>query len=138
MVLELSRLHNLIIGKGTGSPIQIGDLPLSVCRALKWRLPHVYLSRETCEHILAKHKDISLVDFLHLPFAITKGLIVEQSKRPNSIAACYTNAESGNQYLVAMKAAEKTCEIWVSTYHRLARRQAKSVLKTSKILKCHD
>lgn len=136
MVLELSRLHNLLLGKS--DPIQIGDLPSLVCDALKWRLPHVYLSRDTFKHVLRKHPDVTLVEFLHLPFAITKGLIVEQLKRPNSIAACYTNADDGNQYVVAMKSAEKTCEIWVCTYHRLAHRQARSLLKSGKILKRHD
>ena len=52
--------------------------------------------------------------------------------------ACYTNPDNENQYVVAMKAAEQTCEIWISTYHRLASRQARSILKNGRILKCHD
>jgi hypothetical protein len=136
MPLEMGQLHNLL--NGMSDPLHVGDLPFSVCKSIQWRLPHVYLSKSSVAHIVRKHPDMTVIDFLHLPFAITKGLLVQELKRPNCIAACYTNPDNEKQYVLAMKAAEKTCEIWVSTYHRLAHRQARSILRNGKILKRHD
>lgn len=133
MSLELSQLHKLVTG--VNDPIEVGMLPDRIAAAIGWKLPHVYLSRESCLHILQKHSDISLFDMLHIPFALQRGLIVQQAHRDQSVATCYNDPETGKGYVGILKPAERSYEIWLCTYHRLKSKQERQLRKHGLILK---
>jgi hypothetical protein len=136
MGLELSQLHKLITG--VNDPIEVGILPDRVMPIIGWKLPHVYLSKASCLHILQKHKDISLFDMLHIPFALERGMLVHQVHRDRTVAACYNDPETGKGYVAVLKPAEQSYEIWVCTYHRLKSKQEQQLRKHGLILKERD
>jgi hypothetical protein len=118
-------------------PIVVGQIPFAVANKLGLRNHNIYLSGASLEHILHAHSDISMIDLLHLPFAVTRGLLVREKAKQNVIVASYLDQETGRRFFSAMKIAQAGTEIWISSFYRSKARQTKRLLSRGEVLKTH-
>lgn len=132
MAFELSRLHELIAGRH--DPLVVGPLPLVAVDYLKAKVPLVYLSRYSIQHILEEHPDVSLFDLLRAPIVLRDGLLIGDR---NCVVASYCVSEENIRYKAVVKCAGGGCDLWLTTFHRTAPRQTKSLLKRGKVLRLH-
>ena len=135
-MLTLEDLLSLLAGQ-VDRPIEVGQLPDDVITRLGWKLPHVYLSADSLQHIYTK-PDISHFDVLLLPLAISNGLLIHETARPEYVLSSYKRADGHQRYITVMKMAQDGCEIWIKSFHRARVRQTRSLLKRGSILKTHD
>ncbi len=119
-------------------PVVVGQIPYNVANKLGLRNHNIYLSRTSLEHILQVHADISMIDLLQLPFAVSRGLLVREKAKQNVIVASYLDRESGRRFFSALKIAQAGTEIWVSSFYRSKARQTKRLLSRGEVLKSHD
>lgn len=132
-------LEDLIaLQTGERDPIVVGQIPFEVASKLSLKNHNVYLSRGSLGHILVAHSDIALLDLLHLPLAVKRGLLVRENAKPNVIIVSYLDRESGRRFLAALKIAQEGTEIWLSSFYKSKIRQTKRVVARGTILKTHD
>jgi hypothetical protein len=136
MALTLEDL--IALQNGERDPVVVGQIPYDVAIKLSLRNHNIYLSGNSLEHILQDHSDISLIDLLHLPFAVSRGLLVREKAKQNVIVASYLDHETGRRFISALKIAQAGTEIWVSSFYRSKARQTKRLLSRGEILKTHD
>jgi hypothetical protein len=136
MALTLEDL--IALQKGERDPIVVGQIPFVVASGLGLRNHNIYLSRGSLRHVLEEHSDISLIDLLHLPFAISRGLLVRENAKPNVIIVSYLDNETGRRFISALKITQAGTEIWVSSFYKSKIRQTKRVIARGTILKTHD
>jgi hypothetical protein len=136
MALTLEDLQDLIAGER--DPIVVGQIPFDVAARLLLRNHNVYLSANSLRHVLKEHPDVSLIDLLHLPFAIAKGMLVQEKAKTNVIVASYLDSETGKRFIAVMKIVQKGTEVWISSFYRSKKRQTKRILSRGNILKTHD
>jgi hypothetical protein len=133
MSLELSQLHRLL-STPSGS-VPVGSLPDAVCARFGCRLGIVYLSSSSLKHILAKHPDVSLMDMLHLPNMVQKGLWI--ADRPNSACVLYQLPESESRFASALKVTGDGFEPYVSSFYRVKKSQFRTKRTRGEILQEH-
>jgi len=118
---------------------QIGTLPESVADHFEWKSRLVCLSGERLEHILEERHGITEADVLLLPYALERGLLLQEKDRPDRLVACLQHPEAeGRRYKAAMKVLSSGFEIWVSTFHLTRPGQTKSLIDRSIILRDHQ
>lgn len=137
MALTLEDLQDLENPNNDRDPIRVGEFPSSVAAALNLKNHNVYLSRSSLMHIQEAHPDIDHFALLNLPFAIDRGLLVQEIERPHMVIALYVNAISDIRYTIALKISQNGTEIWVSSFHRTKARQTKAVLQRARVLQNH-
>lgn len=116
---------------------QVGELSDDIIRAVGWHSPHVYLSKDSLEHIAKEHDDVTDYDLLHIPLVLRAGLIVWERKDPRFLMASYFRGDVSRRYMCSIKGANNGYEIWVSTFHRMRPRQVRSMLKRGVKLRDH-
>jgi hypothetical protein len=136
MALTLEDL--IALQTGERDPVVVGQIPYDVAGKLGLLNHNIYLSRASLAHILQVHSDISMIDLLHLPFAVSRGLLVRENAKQNVIVASYLDRESGRRSISALKIAQAGTEIWVSSFYRSKIRQTKRVVARGTILRTHD
>jgi hypothetical protein len=137
MSLTLEDLEDLANENNDRDPIRVGELPSHVAEVLNLKNHNVYLSRSSLLHIQDGHPDITHFDLLNLPFAIDRGLLVQEIERPHMIIALYLNAISEIRFTIALKISQNGTEIWVSSFYRTKARQTKSILRRGRLLQKH-
>lgn len=130
MGLELSQLDNLRC-RGRGA-VQVADLPRAVAEYIGCQLGFAYISGESIRHILKKHPDVELVDMVCLPDMVRRGLWVEEPGR--TACVLYDHPIRGLRFKAAIKAAGDGFETYIGTFHRVAPRQTRSVLRRGRVL----
>ena len=136
MALTLEDL--MALQNGERDPVVVGQIPYDVAIKISLRNHNIYLSGNSLQHILHAHSDISMIDLLHLPFAVSRGLLVREKAKQNVIIASYLDRETGRRFISALKIAQAGTEIWVSSFYRSKIRQTKRVVARGEILKNHD
>ena len=136
MALTLEDLQDLIAGER--DPIVVGQIPFNIASGLSLRNHNVYLSANSLRHVLEEHPDISLIDLLHLPFAISKGMLARERAKPNIVVASYLDGETGKRFISVIKIVQSGTEVWISSFYRSKERQTKRILSRGEILKTHD
>jgi hypothetical protein len=135
-MLTIENLESLF--RGDCDPIQVGEIPNIVSKELNIIVPYVYLSLNTAQHIFNDHPDIDKFDLLHMPFAIRRGMLLQECRKPRVLISCYQTTNPQKRFITVMKRAAKDTEIWISTFHRAHRRQTISIQKRAQLLKKHD
>lgn len=134
MVIDLEHLARLLSGKY--SEIPIGVLPPEVTSHLKCGTRTVYLSSQTLMKIVQKHgKSVGLTDVQLIPRAFDVGMWTSERRRPNCCGVFYFHAEPDVRFVAAVKATKNRNKIYLSTFHRSARRQTKAMLKKGELLR---
>lgn len=123
---------------GASDPIPVGELPHLIRLALGVRAPHVHLSRQSLEHINARHPDVTDYDLLLLPFTIQHGLILRERRKSNILLASYQQPMSQRRFVAVMKVTARQCEVWLDSFHRTKPRQTRRLLEKCEVLKRHD
>jgi hypothetical protein len=78
--------------------------------------------------------DVIPSDLLHVPTALSNGMITRDKNNRNLITAIYELRER-RRFILAMKIAKGGHEVWVSTFYRAAPRQTKSVLRRGNLIR---
>jgi len=136
MALTLEDVNSLKCGYR--NPVWVGEFPYAVAKALGLNNHNIYLSKQSLEHILYSHRDISMFNVLMLPLAIKRGLLIQELRRPGVVLVSYLDSSDGKRFVAALKTTASGAETWVSTFHRAHRRQTLSMMKRGKVLKTHD
>jgi len=135
MALELSQLYFLRSNRDPYASIEVGYLPQEVAAHFGCGLGIAYLSSRSLNHILDDHADINIVDLLHLPDLIQRGLWV--ADRANSACILYQPSGGFMRYASALKVAAGGFEPYITTFHRARERQTKAKLKRGRVLRNH-
>ena len=109
--------------RGVNNPIVVGELDEEIRRILNLRVPLVHLSRDSLRHINKRHSDICDYQLLHLPMVISKGKILRERDKPNTIIALRPDLASYRVYGAIMKVVERDCEIWLQSFYRVKHKQ---------------
>jgi hypothetical protein len=115
----------------------VGRIPETVANHIGAQLREVYLSHRSFKHIQVKHPTVTSLDLLWLPMVIERGLWIAEKNRPNCACVTWQNPETAHRYIGAVKVAGSGFEIYISTFHRAAKRQTRSLLKRGPILQTH-
>jgi hypothetical protein len=137
MALTLEDIEELADENNPRDPITVGMIPTEVAEFLAIKNHPVYLSRSSLIHIQQSHPDIDHFKLLNLPFAIDRGLLVQEVARPYILLSSYKVPDDDIRYVTAMKILKAGTEIWVSSFYRVKARQTKSILRRSRILQNH-
>ena len=132
MGLTLQDIHDCRVGYR--NPIVVGELPESIRRRLKLRIPTVHLSRESLAHINQKHPDITDLDLPHIPHVIECGTLMQERAKPNIILSHCKDEESHRHYVTVMKIVAGY-ELWLSSFYRVRDRQIEIFRKRHIILR---
>jgi hypothetical protein len=135
MALTLEDLDDLT--NNHRDPIRVGAIPMEVAKFLSLKNHNVYLSRYSLIHILKDHPDIDHFALLNLPFAIERGLLVQERAKPHIILSSFLDTANRIRFISAMKIAQQGTEIWLSSFYRSSGRQTKSILRRGVILQNH-
>lgn len=119
-----------------GHPRQVGTLPDTVWKSLGWKCPWVYLGQSGLDHIAKRHPDVTDFDLLWLPLAIASGAIVTVTKNPRLVLVGY-HAEGNRFYMSALKEAQLTTEIWVSSFYRAKQEKVTRIERKGRLLRRH-
>ena len=130
----LDDLNNLRNGYKTSH--QVAEFPQTVLDRLSWKSSIIYLSKESLHHINSDHPDIDDFVLLLLPKMIRNGLIVQEAKKPNIVVVIYQIDET-KRISVILKRARNGFDIWVSSIHRMKKRQTASILKRGFVIQNH-
>lgn len=133
MALELSQLHRLL-ATPVGS-IEAGKLPKPVAQHFGCDLGIAYLSSRSLKHILDEHKDIQLLDILHMPNMILNGLWV--ADRPNAACVVYSLPGSEIHYASGLKVVGGGFEPYMCSFYRIGTRQIAAKRRRGVILQEH-
>jgi hypothetical protein len=135
MTLTLENFQQ--IRSGAQSPFWVGNLSHELIQKLGWVTPCVYFSKETLAHINEKHPDISDFDMLHIPLALKNGLVLKENSADNRVIIAYQPELQESRFRLVLKSTMRNTEIWISSFHRMKRRQTKSMLSRTTILQTH-
>jgi hypothetical protein len=135
-VLDLDRLT--AVRDGHLGPATVGKLPMEGAWHVGAKVGHwVYLSRESLLKNLRRHPDVSLYEYLRLPDVLTFGLIATDRKESNCVVAVYQVPDKPVRYKGAVKCAAGGYDLWVTSFHRLARGQTRRLLSGATVLRTH-
>lgn len=136
MGLTLAAIRELEVG--WTDPIGVGELRQEVITTLGWPSGIVYLSRETLFHVRERHPETTDIELCLVSLALRNGLIVAEDHRPNFVVVSYQHPEHPDRrYKASLKLASSRFDIWLTTFHRTARRQTRALLKRGRILQRH-
>jgi hypothetical protein len=121
---------------GWRNPVNVGELPDAIRRLLGLRVPQVHFSRESFEHTQKKHPDLTDLDLLLIPFAVERGMILRERRKPNVLLGVYQEPTTHRRFVAVMKIAAAH-EVWLSSFHRAHRRQTGQWLKRCYLLRSH-
>lgn len=133
-MLTLEDIVDLALGKYHA--VAVCEISHTFANFLYAQTPRVYLSRESLAHIRKEHPNDIISDFLILPDAIAKGMILRDMSRPNHLVVCYEKAE-GVRYVAVLKATLRGDAIYVQTFHRGRRRQTRSLMRRARLIRAH-
>ena len=134
MNLTLQDIHAL--RSGWRDPVTVGELPSTIRTLLGLRVPLVHFSKDSLLHVAKKHPDVSDFDLLILPFAIERGMIMRERKKPNVLLGVYQEPASHRRFVAVMKVAAAH-EVWLTSFHRAHRRQTAQWLRRCDLLRPH-
>jgi hypothetical protein len=121
---------------GWGGPRPVGELPLHVAGSMGLLVPVVYLSKESLDHINLRHPDVTDFQLILTPFVLRYGLVLRETRRPNVYLCSYVGSHAENRrYGLALKVAEPDREAYLTTFHRVHKRQTNAWLKRCEIIK---
>lgn len=107
---------------GRKPAIRVGELPRPVAELLHCHPAIVWLGLETFYKIARKHPEIAVAEFQQLYFLIAKGTYHRDPARPNCVSV-HSPLVDEALCTAALKAADRGCEVWVSTFHRTNEKQ---------------
>lgn len=120
-----------------GHPRQVGILPYDVWQELGWTCPYIYLGQTGLAHINKQHPDITDLDLLNLPQAIALGMLIHVKKDSRQLLVGYRNGQRAI-YQSALKSAEKSTEIWVSSFYKVKPKRMRSMVRQGRLLRGHQ
>lgn len=133
MVIEIQKSNLVDLLGGRLIEIEVGTIPHEVRLYLGSSKDTVFLTKFSIKHIFDSHVDhIDIDELLVLPTVLTKGLWLSDKKRNFAIATCEVGQ---NRYKAAVKSTIARDRIFVSTFHRLAKRQTKALMRRGQILR---
>lgn len=134
MTFDISALNNLKAGHY--NPAVVGVLPQEAITYLRPATPLVFLSKETLEKNEREHPDVGLWEYLQIPDALRRGLIISERERPNCAVISF-RTPSAVRYKVALKRTANG-DIWITSFHRMAPAQTRRLLNRGGILRRHS
>jgi hypothetical protein len=112
-MLTLDMINDL--WSGHRSIVWVGAIPWSVSVQLKIANPNVYCDYDQLQHIIKEHSHVTPISLLHLPFVISRGLLIQETVRPHIIRCSYQDPASHRRFVAAVKIANQNTEVWLST-----------------------
>lgn len=124
------------VAAGIVQEVKVCRLSSSVAKDIGATTEVVKLSNANLIHILRDHKDLTVSEFLLLPKAIQFGLLVWDR---NALVACYQHPYiETRRYIAAVKLTAGKSELYVTTFHKSAKRQTRTILGRGRKIKNHD
>ncbi|MGQ0740794.1 MAG: hypothetical protein ACT4OG_00635 [Alphaproteobacteria bacterium] len=128
----------LRLSLGHAANVTVCRLPLSVASFFDANTVEVKLSASTLRHIAKQHKHLFPKDILLIGEAVKRGMFVKESQRPNRFSAWYQHPkDEKKRFIVGLKFARGTHELWITTFHRAKKRQARALLARGVMLRKH-
>jgi hypothetical protein len=135
MTLELSRV--LVLRKGWSRLESVGPLHNKGVAYLNSRTSVVNISHEGILHI-DEHGGFTDFEIITIPFGLMNCLFIGDLQEPNRLIISYLYPDNNTRYKTVVKSANNGAELWVCTFHRMRKRQTKTLLKRGPIIKMHD
>lgn len=104
---------------GYRNPIVVGEVPDWLRIKLKVRVPQVHLSTESLLHIRKKHPDVAEFDMLRVSLVVEHGTFLREIAKPHVIIAVDRCKETDKQFAAVMKIIDRSCEVWLTSFHRV-------------------
>ena len=136
--MSLTLWHISLLVERKQDPILVGCFPEVVSEKLKLRIADVYLSRISLLHIFREHPDLDRYDLLHIPYLLQRGLIIQETEKPNFIVGSYKDPDSHRRFVGVVKILNSGHESYLVSFRRARRGQTRLFLKRGIILKTHD
>ena len=133
-LFEISDLKALRMG--SRGELQVGVFPFEARKHLQTSREPIFLSTTSMRHILDAHGDhVTLELLLMLPKVLQWGMWV--ADRPTAFAVIYTREEDGQKFKAAVKITNDRRRGYLSSFHKVAPRKAKSILKRGNLIRPH-
>ena len=136
MGVTLSDISDL--ARGWRDPIVVGEIPDWLRLKLSVRVPVVHLSKESLLHIRRKHPDMTEFDLLRTSIVIERGSYMQEKAKPQMILSVHRDDEMDRQYVAVMKLTNRSCELWLQSFHRCHARQIERWKKKHTLLAPHQ
>lgn len=114
--------------------LEVGTIPYEAKGYLGCARDTVFLSNHSLRHIFENHGEhVSSRDLLLLPEVLTRGLWLSDQKRSNFVIVSCLVVET--RFKAVVKTTLDRSRNYISTFHRTAKRQTKSLLKRGRVLR---
>jgi hypothetical protein len=134
MTLELSQLYRLRDLTDGNTPV--APVPRAVADYLGCKLTMAYLSSKSLRHVLAGHPDLDLLELLHMPDMIQRGLWLSDHEKPHMATVIYEPLDAP-RYMSALKVVGDGFEPYMCSFYRLRDRDLPRKLKRGNVLRPH-
>lgn len=132
-MIEVSESDLIELLNGRRPEIEVGSFPAEVKKHLGCSRDTVFLTTPSLKHIFERHGDhVSPKEILYLPSVLLQGLWLADT-RPNFVLV--SGLYGNTRYKVAIKTTEDRRRNYIATFHRIAKKQTKSLLKKGKVLR---
>lgn len=127
-------LIRLLAGEIDTAPVC--EIPMSMASAIGAQTQFVYLSSQTVHKQRQRHPGLSAIDYLTLPTHIANGIVLLESGTKKRLHICFERPD-GDRFLATLKATIDGRRIYIVRFHRARKRQTKSLIGRSTILRPH-
>lgn len=136
MALDLIRLRDL--REGTIVHADVGELAAEACQYLQSYTKLVRLHFMALHKIERKRHGATDSDFMTMDFGLRHGLMATDQKNPKEIVISYVLPDSATRWKIGVRSCADGLELWITTFHRMRKRQTRSLLKRGVIIKRHS
>lgn len=135
MAFELFQLHVLKNTPNGNTPV--GVIPSQVSTYLGCNQTMAYFSSVSIRHVLAKHPDLDMLELLHMPNMVERGLWMTDKNKRNMAVVIYQPPDTSPRYISALKVTGEGFEPYMCSFYRLRDRDYQAKLKRGTILRPH-
>jgi hypothetical protein len=135
MPLELSQVY--MLRRDRRHVVSVGPLADAGCTYLQSSTADVRISGAGLAHILERRPDMTDLEVISMSYGLRQGLLVSERKNRNCLLVSYVHPDTNVRYKIAIKAAAGGQELWVSSFHRMRKRQTRALFDRGEIVQKH-
>lgn len=136
MPIELSQIWQL--RRDPRCIVFVGGLADEGCEYLASSTGIVNISGERLQHIMKDHKDLTEIDIISMSYGLQHGMFASDPRDSKCLVVTYVHPDTQVRYKIAVKCAAGGRELWVSSFHRMRKRQTSALLKRGKLIRKHS
>ena len=132
-MIEISETDLIDLLAGRKPEVEVGTLPQEVRRYLGCSRDTVFLTQYSLEHIFEAHGEhLMPKDILLVPEVLLRGLWLSDTRPNFAIVSC---AFEKMRFKAVVKTTIERRRNYLSTFHRMAKRQTASLIRRGKVIR---